>query len=422
MNENNQENQNEKILKDLDPVIARRIIEAVGSSGTPPEFGFQYFTAGLDIYLDVLYEDYLSTYIKHGGSVFKMVIGVYGGGKTHLLYNIRELAWKENFITSYIPLTPQETPFSKLEKIYAAIAESLVYQQSQESLMESYDRGIEAVLKKWFHEVYTDFSQKIEEEFLIEELEKHASSLGPYESTSFKNAIKEAFMSLAKNSDDDFSLIVQWLKGESIVKSEVRKYKIFDKIDKSTAFKMIRSLVQWIREIGYTGIVVLLDEAEQTPSMSSKEKDLLLSNLRELIDLCVQTSFKNTMWFYAVPDENFLEGKKAIYEALRQRVKTVFDEKINPTGVKIYLEKIPIEPKELLKEIGKKLANVYQIAFNTKFNEIPLMKTINNITDAAYEERWDTGIKRVFVQNIIPAFYQLRRTGKEVTPEDIDPN
>lgn len=419
MNESKDLKRKKRNLQELDPFFARTIIEAVGSSGNPPEAGFQYFTAGLDIYLDVLYEDYLSSYIKHGGSVFKMIIGEYGGGKTHLLYNIREMAWEENFVSSYIPLTPHDTPFSKLEKIYNAIVLNLAYQQSQETLLEGYDRGIEAVLKKWFHEVYTDFSQKIEEEFLIEELEKYVSSLGPYESTSFKNAIKEAFVSLAKNSDDDFSLIVQWLKGENIVKSEVKKYKIFDKIDKSTAFKMIRSLVQWIREIGYAGIIVLLDEAEQTPSMSSKEKDSLLSNLRELIDLCVQTSFKNTMWFYAVPDENFLEGKKGVYEALRQRVKTVFDEKINPTGVKIYLEKIPIEPKELLKEIGIKLANVYQIAFNTKFNEIPLMKTISNITDAAYEERWDTGIKRVFVQNIIPAFNQLRRTGKEVTPEDI---
>ena len=419
MNDNNIVKVNKRDLQELNPLFARKIIEAVGSSGTPPEFGFQYFTAGLDVYLDVIYEDYLSSYIKHGGSVFKMVIGPYGGGKTHLLYNIREIAWEEDFVSSYITLTPQETPFSKLEKIYKAIVANLVYQQSQETLLEGYDRGIEAVLKKWFHEVYTDFAQKIEEEYLIDELEKYTSSLGPYESTSFKNAIKEAFLSLAKNADDDFSLIVQWLKGESILKSEVNKYKIFDKIDKSTAFKMIRSLVQWVREIGYSGIVVLLDEGGETPSMSSREKDLLLSNLRELIDLCVQTSFKNTMWFYAVPDENFLEGKKGIYEALRQRVSTIFDEKINPTGVKIYLEEIPIEPKELLQQIGKKLAIVYQTAFSVEFNEPELSKTINNITDAAYEMRWDTGIKRVFVQKIIPAFHQLRRSGSEVTTEDI---
>ncbi len=106
----------EETKKELNLVIARRIIEAVGSSGTPPEFGFQYFTAGLDVYLNVIENEYLSSYIKSGGSVFKMIIGVYGGGKTHFLFNVRELSWKHGYIASYITLTPQETPFlSRIE-------------------------------------------------------------------------------------------------------------------------------------------------------------------------------------------------------------------------------------------------------------------------------------------------------------------
>ena len=36
---------------------ARQIIERVGSSGAPPEWGFQFFTAGLDLYLKVLEEE-----------------------------------------------------------------------------------------------------------------------------------------------------------------------------------------------------------------------------------------------------------------------------------------------------------------------------------------------------------------------------
>jgi len=78
----------------IDPVTAKRIIEIVGSSGTPPEYGFQYFTSGLDIYLNTIEKEYLKEFIKGGGSAFKMVIGAYGEGKTHFLYSIRELAWK----------------------------------------------------------------------------------------------------------------------------------------------------------------------------------------------------------------------------------------------------------------------------------------------------------------------------------------
>ena len=410
--------ENETQNQMLDSSTARKIIEIVGGQGNPPEYGFQYFTAGLDIYLNTIDGEYLRSFVRDGGSAFKMVIGSYGGGKTHFLYCIREIAWRYDYITSYITLSPEQTPFHKLERVYRAIVANLVYPQTPEELLSGYDRGIEAVIKKWYNEKYQELSAKLTRDAVSRELNTYASSLGPYESISFRNAVKEAFIALDEKREEDFTLIMQWLRGENPPKNMLKDFKIFEKVDKSTAFKMIRSLVQWIREMGYSGLIVLMDEAEQTPSMSSRQKNLLLQNLRELIDECGHANFKNTMWFYAVPDENFLEGRSQIYEALRQRVSTTFDE-INPTGVKIYLENIPIEPVELLKEIGKKLAEIYEIAYGVKFDADVLKETIRNIAEAAYERKLEIGYKRLFVQNIIKAFHKLRRTGEAVTPEDI---
>ena len=412
-------NKTETQNKMLDSNIARWVIEIVGGEGDPPEYGFQFFTAGLDIYLNTIDEEYLRSFIRDGGSAFKMVIGIYGGGKTHFLYCIREKAWNYNYITSYIGLSPEQTPFHKLEQVYKAIVAKLAYPQKPEELLTGYDGGIEAVIKKWYGDKYQELFERLSGDAVLRELHTYASSLGPYESTSFRNAVKEAFIALSEKRDEDFTLIMQWLKGENPPKNMLKDFKIFEKIDKSTAFKMIRSLVQWIREIGYSGLIVLIDELEQTSSMSSKQKSLLLNNLRELIDECGHTNFKNTMWFYAVPDENFLEGRSQIYEALRQRVSTIFDTEINPTGVKIYLENIPIEPVELLQEIGKKLARIYEIAYSVKFDANALKETIKNIAEAAYERKLEIGYKRLFVQNIIKAFHKLRKTGKAVTPEDI---
>jgi hypothetical protein len=411
--------QDERDIIEIDAGVARKIIEIVGGQGNPPDYGFQHFTAGLDEYLKTIDEEYLRSFIRDGGSAFKMVIGIYGGGKTHFLYCVREWAWKYNYMTSYITLTPDQTPFHKLEQVYKEIAANLIYSQTTEELLAGYDRGIEAVIKAWYQQKYQEITPKLSGEAIAQELNTYASSLGPYESTSFRNAVKEAFLSLAKKHDENFTLIMQWLKGENPPKNLLRDFKIFEKIDKSTAFKMIRSLVQWTREIGYSGLIVLMDEAEQTPSMSSKQKSLLLNNLRELIDECGHINFKNTMWFYAVPDENFLEGRTQVYEALRQRVSAVFDTEINPTGVKVYLEKIPIEPVNLLKEIGEKLVRIYKIAYNVKFNRGMLEKTIENIAKAAYERKLEIGYKRIFVQNIIKAFHTLRKTGEAVVPEDI---
>ncbi len=100
---------------------ARRIIETVGANGIPPEHGFQFFTAGLEPYLTVIDKEYLSTFIQGGGATFKIVIGVYGGGKPHFLYSVRDLAWKHNFVVSYVSLSPEESPFHRLDLVYKVI-------------------------------------------------------------------------------------------------------------------------------------------------------------------------------------------------------------------------------------------------------------------------------------------------------------
>ncbi|MEM3368651.1 MAG: DUF2791 family P-loop domain-containing protein, partial [Thermoproteota archaeon] len=248
----------------------------------------------------------------------------------------------------------------------------------------------------------------------------YASSLSSYESNSFKNAVREAFLSTAEKRYEDLSLVVQWLKGENPPRDLLKRYGIFERIDKSTAFKMIRSLAQWVRDIGFSGLVVLFDEAEQIPSMSSKQVGLLLNNLRELIDECSHDNFKNTMWFYAIPDESFLEGGALVYEALRQRTATVFNSKLNPTGVKIYLEKFSSEPVKSLKEIGRKLAKIYEIAYGIKFNQDNVEKTIEEISKAVYEKKFEVGYKRLFVQSIVKAFHVMRQTNKSVSREEVD--
>ncbi|MFA5415394.1 MAG: BREX system ATP-binding domain-containing protein, partial [Methanoregula sp.] len=105
-------------LSELPRSQAKRIIQDVGSTGQPPIFGYQLFSAGLDPWLITLEEEYLKDYIRSGGSAFKLVTGTYGEGKTHFLYSVRGLAWMHNYVSSYIELKPDETPLHNLESVY----------------------------------------------------------------------------------------------------------------------------------------------------------------------------------------------------------------------------------------------------------------------------------------------------------------
>ena len=399
-------------MSDLRPDIARRIIETVGSHGTPPEYGLQYFTAGLDPYLTTIDEEYLSSFVKQGGSVFKMVVGAYGGGKTHFLYCVRDLAWKQGFAVSYVSLSTGESPFHRLDQVFKATVRGLVPPLTPEELLSGYEQGISSFLRSWYSTTYQSLRAKHGAgNQLDEELRNYVEQIDGIECISFSRAVKAAFRCLMTHEDERFTDICQWLAGEGYNRRVHGRYGILQRLDRTTAFTMLRSLLQWVRQIGYAGLVVLLDEAERVPSLSTKQREQHLSNLREVIDECGHSSFQGAMIIYAVPDENFLEGRTQIYEALRQRVEPVFD-LLNPSGVKIELEKVVAEPLPFLEEVGHKLASIYENAYEFRFDEQQLSITIKHVADEAHEQRYaDVGYKRVFVQLLIKAFHYLRRKG-----------
>ena len=187
------------------------------------------------------------------------------------------------------------------------------------------------------------------------------------------------------------------------------KYGILQKIDKSTAFSMMRSLLQVVRDLGYEGLVVLMDEAEQGSSLNSKQRDTLLSNLRELIDEVGRSDFKHAMLFYAVPNEAFLQGRGQVYQALVQRLSTTFD-RINPTGVKIMLDDVWADPIPTLAEIGQKLARIYEVGYDCTLDPQHVTARAEELAEEAYEQRFgDVGYRRLFVQNMVSALSHMAR-------------
>lgn len=393
----------------LDPKIARRIIETVGANGVPPEYGLQYFTVGVEPYLRVLEEEYISSYIKEGGASFKLVVGIYGGGKTHLLYLIRDLAWKYNYATAYVALSQNDCPFSKLEEVYKGIVRNMTAPLSCEDLLSGYTKGIGNFIKHWIgkkSEILRNNDVDVREinSIILDEV----NNWKDLESVSFARALRNAVHKYLDKKEEDFDTIIQWLLGEGYDSKTHKEFGILEKIDKSTAFIMIRSLVKWIKYLGYSGLIILFDEAEQVPSLSRRDKDKLLSNLRELIDECSQCNFSNIMIFYAVPDKSFLEGRTQVYEALRQRLDTVFEE-FNPRGVEINLERNNMEPVEFLAEVGRRLKNIYEVAYKFNMPQDLTEEAISMVAKKAYEARHgDIGYKRLFVTKLISAFHYVK--------------
>lgn len=389
---------------ELNRQLARTIITKLGESGTPPECGVHYFTVGLDTYLSIIENEYLVDFISSGGSSFKLVVGSYGGGKTHFLYSVRDIAWRHNYAVSYVSLSPAETPFDKLELVYKGIVNNLMYPMAPDELLKHAERGIEAFIRVWF--------RKIRETLDEDEprLHKYLQSIKSLESTSFTNAIKHGFEALMKGDEEKFVRVLQWLKGEGYDRNFHPKWGIVERIDKSTAFRMLRSLAQWIELTGYSGLILLFDEAERALSLvSSRTRRQALDNLRQIVDECGNSRIPATMMFYAIPDENqLLEGREEVYEALKQRLRGALTE-LNPSGVKIDLENLQLEPCEFLMKVGQKLTGIYETLYEIELPVDLVDETSLNVAEAAYQERYaDIGYRRLFVKGFIAALGILR--------------
>jgi hypothetical protein len=380
----------------MDQKIAKAVIHKLGGFGTPPEFGIENFSVGLDNYMQVIEREYFEDLLTNRLSSFKLVTGNYGGGKTHFLYLIRDLAWKHNYVTSYVSLSATECPFDRLELVYKKIAANITLPLKEEELFSTGESGLETLLRKWYDRVRGD------RDFL--------AVIKNLESTSYANALKGALMNLAYDDEEGFSALVQWLKAEDIPRDLRLKHRISERIDRASAFRMLRSLIQFISTIGFRGLIFLFDEAERGMSISSaRDKRRALDNLRQIIDECGNSRLPGAMFFYAVPDENLLlEGTGGAYEALKQRLRSSFG-KNTPMGVKINLEEIGLAPEEFLKALSGKLALIFERAYAFEFAPDALGAMVDAMTAAALElQVLDISYRRIFVVGIIEAFQKLR--------------
>lgn len=412
-------------MTDLTRRQARQIIEQLGSSGQPPEFGVNHFSVGLDPYLDVILEEYIGDFIQDGGSAFKLVVGIYGGGKTHFLYSVRDIAWAETFAVSYVSLkSGGESPFDKLHLVYKSIINGLIPPVDDENTQIASTKGIENFLRYWYRRRLENYRNRgISMDDVAEAIREDIDNVAAADifSISFRNAIVEALKAIQGNDENAFSEIAQWLKGElTSTTRELKGLGITQKINRESAFGMIRSLAQVVRALEYNGLVILLDEAEQIPSMGRRAKDQLLNNLREFIDECGTSNFAGIMVFYAVPDRGFLDGKTQVYEALRQRLATVFNQ-FNPTGVVVELEDaVNDEPIVFLTEVGSKVINVYNVAFKQKLNADELNPWLTELADSVHQERFgDEGYKRLFVRRLVSGLNIIHRKGEMPTPDEL---
>ena len=398
--------------------LARHIVEVLGSTGTPPARGVQFFNAGNNSLLDALDEYYLSSYLQDGGGTYKMVVGDYGSGKSHFLYCLRDRAWSKGFAVAKVDLSPVETPYNDQRLVYAAVARNLIWHEESDEISDEtgLPRFLEGTLERVLGGPPTlDALTHPNYRGLVDTLESTA-----IDSLAYRAAVLAYFDALIRDFNERLDSLTRWLLGSNTTPDDtkiLREVGVTGKISRTNAFRMLRSLVQTIRALSYGGLILLFDEVDRMSSIGGKAEKLATDNLREVIDR-TRDDLPGAMFVYAVPPQ-FINDIVPRYPALQQRVRAPGRfSRANHFSPQIALDHLDLDENDLLLAIGEKLIPIYETAFDTALDRPIQQANAVILANVARDVFLDVSHRRLFVKAFITELARQHAGNQHLLTED----
>ncbi|MFN8763007.1 MAG: BREX system ATP-binding domain-containing protein [Pirellulaceae bacterium] len=409
-------------MVNLDRRTATRVIHSLGESGQPPKHGAKLLNVGTEAFIRRLRKDYLEDLLpvyegQDGSGACKWVEANYGNGKTQFLRCMQDEAWSLNYVTAFVELSQDECPLDHPERIYGAVAKAL-----QASPLDASDvdrgRGIDQALLQLLDRKFPGVFSGISNQELIDQAiawVETSLAATPVESSGFRTAAVQYLVSVLRAESRKAQAIACYLRNEPFDTKELRQFDLFEKIDKASGFRFLRSLCQLIQRSGLaTGTVFLFDEARRSLSlMSRKSQKVACENLLTIINRCNSGDLPGTLFLYAVMPEFFTDFATA-YPALQQRCSP---------STRINLESLQgIRELDLLQMIGEKITEVFRKAYEDAPTDRALLK--KNLACVAEHVLRETmagnGTRRLLVISWVHALKDFRDSGlRLLSPEDV---
>lgn len=424
---------------------AKTIVDQV-ALGLPATYNHHYYSSGLERLLHTFEEEYFSSYLAAGGAVFKLLVGAFGSGKTHTCYALRDAAWRHQFAVAYVPLG-QHSSLAELASVYRDIAANLTLPPhgfvrpaqdpigvpellANEPLPE--ERGIGSVVRSWYAQHHAEVCREVLEPSgqdprqadITARLRDRLADMRQQLHTDNSNltrALLASFEALLEGREHTFEDLSQWLTGAGFSKVLHKKqHGILEPVSDRNALSLLCGLSEWLRFIGYRGLVVLFDQ--DTPDgLEDKANIARLANLLTLVNETANQRMRALLMLYAVPDTTFLTGRAQVYEALNQRLSSVFDSDLNPSGVRLLLEQVLPADTDHLNDIGYKLAYLHEVAHHHPFDDAALEDIITRVAERSLQRRYVVpGYRRLFVQALSSALTVLRREGRVLSSSELE--
>ncbi|QCU72388.1 BREX system ATP-binding protein BrxD [Luteimonas yindakuii] len=341
----------------ISPARADEILDAL-RRGTVPESALDAFAVGLDPYRDTLLAELSQG--STGRGRFKAVRGDYGTGKTFFARWFQGLARAEGFASSEVQISEAETPLHRLETVYRRLIEHLMTEGGERGAMR-------AIIDGWFYaleeEVLARESDCAEDRLLQATEALMTERLRPIErqAPAFGACLRAYRRAVAAGDEALASGLIAWMSGQpNVAAATKRAAGIKGDIDHFGALGFLQGLLLILRDSGFSGLVLVLDEVETLQRVRGDIREKSLNALRQFMDEIDAGRFPG-LYLMITGTPAFFDGPQGVQRLppLAQRLHVDFgtDARFdNPRAVQIRLRAFDMER---LVEVGRNVRAVF---------------------------------------------------------------
>ena len=252
--------------------------------GTVPSSGLDALAVGIDTFAPTLDDELESVSAGRGG--FKAVRGEYGTGKTFFGRWLQERARARGFAATEVQINETETPLHRLETVYRRLVEHL-------GTADTASGAFRGVIDGWFYaleqDVLADTSVDASdaEGLLLRTNALMEARLGAISKTApaFSAVLRTYRRALAAGDGMLADGLISWLAGQPNVAASIKRAAgIKGDLDHFGATNFLVGLLTILRDSGFSGLVMVLDEVETLQRMRTDTREKGLNALRQWID------------------------------------------------------------------------------------------------------------------------------------------
>ena len=328
-------------------------------SGLVPSQGLEHLATGLDALVKAVSEEL--NFVAGGKGLSKWIRGEYGTGKTFAARYLCAHARQNRFATSEVQISINDTPLHHLEAVYRRLIEQL------ETAADG-PNAFQAVVEGWLYQVgdevmrlrgigeddpaFADATEQRLEDKLADLSRRNPAYAQVLR--AYHRATHEGDFAIAQG-------LLAWLAGQPHTDRSVLKAAgVKGKVDGQASLTFLSGLMQLLRQSGYGGLVVVLDEVETIQRMNSQTREKSLNALRQMMDMLAKDELPG-LYLVITGTRDFYEGYKGLkgLTPLYQRVQVNFGEDSRFDNLKAPQVRLLPFTEDRLLTVGKKVRDLY---------------------------------------------------------------